>query len=126
MKLEFISSKNAPAALGPYCQAVKAGNQLYVSGCLGMIPATGDLAGDDIVSQTKQVFKNIDAILTEAGFVKTDAVKCNVFLANLADFAECNKVYAEYFGNHKPARACVEVSKMVKGALVEIDVVCVK
>jgi len=124
--MKVICSKNAPAALGPYSQAILAGNTLYVSGVLGLVPSTGDLAGADIVSQTKQVFANIDAIIKEAGFSKENAVKCNVFLTNLADFAECNKVYAEYFGNHKPARACVEVSKLVKGALVEIDVTCVK
>jgi len=124
--MKVICSKNAPAALGPYSQAIEANGTLYVSGVLGIVPATGNLAGADIVAQTKQVFANIDAILTEAGYKKENAVKCNVFLANLKDFAECNKVYGEYFGNHKPARACVEVSKMVKDALVEIDVVAVK
>jgi len=124
--MKVICSKNAPAALGPYSQAIQAGNTLYVSGVLGIVPATGDLAGATIVDQTKQIFKNIDAILAEAGFSKENVVKCNVFLTNLADFAECNKVYADYFGSHKPARACVEISKLVKGALVEIDATAVK
>lgn len=123
--MKIISSKNAPAALGPYSQAIDAGNTLYVSGVLGIVPATGNLAGATIQDQTTQVFKNIDAILKEAGYSKETVVKCNVFLADLNDFAECNKIYAGYFGTHKPARACVQ-AKMVKDAKVEIDVVAVK
>ncbi|MCQ3908039.1 MAG: Rid family detoxifying hydrolase [Mycoplasmoidaceae bacterium] len=123
--MKVISSKNAPAALGPYSQAIDTGNTLYVSGVLGIVPATGNLAGSSIEEQTTQVFKNIDAILTTAGYAKETVVKCNVFLSDLDDFAACNKIYAEYFGNHKPARACVQ-AKMVKAAKVEIDVVAVK
>lgn len=123
--MKVISSTNAPAALGPYSQAIDTGNTLYVSGVLGIVPATGNLAGSSIEEQTTQVFKNIDAILKEAGYPKEAVVKCNVFLADLDDFASCNKIYAEYFGSHKPARACVQ-AKMVKAAKVEIDVVAVK
>lgn len=123
--MKVISSKNAPAALGPYSQAIDTGNTLYVSGVLGIVPATGNLAGSSIEEQTSQIFKNIDAILSEAGYPKESVVKCNVFLSDLNDFAACNKIYAEYFGNHKPARACVQ-AKMVKAAKVEIDVVAVK
>lgn len=123
--MKIISTKNAPAALGPYCQAVDTGNTLYMSGMLGIDPATGNLAGDTIEAQTTQVFKNIDAILKEAGYPKESVVKCNVFLSDLNNFAACNKIYAEYFGNHKPARACVRVD-IVKNAKVEIDVVAVK
>lgn len=123
--MKVISSQNAPAALGPYSQAIDTGNTLYVSGVLGIVPATGNLAGNSIEEQTTQIFKNIDAILTTAGYAKETVVKCNVFLSDLDDFAACNKIYAEYFGNHKPARACVQ-AKMVKAAKVEIDVVAVK
>ncbi|MCQ2747694.1 MAG: Rid family detoxifying hydrolase [Mycoplasmoidaceae bacterium] len=123
--MKVINSKNAPAALGPYCQAIVAGNTLYMSGMLGIVPATGNLAGDTIEAQTKQVFANIDAVLKEAGFPKESVIKCGVYLSSLNDFAGCNKVYAEYFGNHKPARACVR-AELVKQAKVEIDVIAVK
>ncbi|XQP55466.1 MAG: Rid family detoxifying hydrolase [Mycoplasmoidaceae bacterium] len=123
--MKVISSKNAPAALGPYSQAIDTGNTLYVSGVLGLVPETGNLAGASVEEQTTQIFKNIDAILSTAGYPKETVVKCNVFLADLNDFAACNKIYAEYFGNHKPARACVQ-AKIVKAAKVEIDVVAVK
>ena len=124
--MKVISSSNAPAALGPYSQAIDTGNTLFVSGVLGIVPSTGNLAGATIEEQTTQLFKNIDAILKEAGYPKESVVKCNVFLADLNDFAACNKIYAEYFGNHKPARACVQVAGMVKAAKVEIDVTAVK
>lgn len=124
--MKIINSKNAPAALGPYSQAIDTGNTLYVSGVLGIIPTTGNLAGETIQEQTEQLFKNIDAILQEAGYPKESVVKCNVFLADLNDFAACNKIYAEYFGEHKPARACVQVAGMVKNAKVEIDVTASK
>lgn len=124
--LKVIDSKSAPEALGPYSQAIDTGTTLYVSGMLGIVRSTGNLAGDDITSQTEQVFKNINAILLEAGYKKENIAKCTVYLSHLNDFAECNKVYANYFGHHKPARACVEVSGMVKNAKVEIDVIAVK
>ncbi len=123
--MKVISSKNAPAALGPYSQAIDTGSTLYISGVLGIVPATGNLAGDTIEAQTTQVFKNIEAILGEAGYAKESVVKCNVFLSDLNDFAACNKIYADFFGGHKPARACVQ-AKMVKAAKVEIDVIAVK
>ncbi|MCQ3914373.1 MAG: Rid family detoxifying hydrolase [Mycoplasmoidaceae bacterium] len=123
--MKVISSKDAPAALGPYSQAIDTGNTLYVSGVLGIVPASGELAGATVEAQTEQIFKNIDAILTQAGYPKESVAKCNVFLADLNDFAACNKIYANYFGNHKPARACVQ-AKIVKAAKVEIDVVAVK
>ncbi|MBQ0045521.1 MAG: Rid family detoxifying hydrolase [Mycoplasma sp.] len=123
--MKVISSKNAPAALGPYSQAIDTGSTLYMSGVLGIVPESGNLAGTTIEEQTTQVFKNIEAILAEAGYAKESVVKCNVFLADLNDFAACNKIYADFFGAHKPARACVQ-AKMVKNAKVEIDVVAVK
>lgn len=124
--MKVISSKNAPAALGPYSQAILAGKTLYVSGVLGLDPKTGKLAGKTAADQTERIFKSMDAIFKAAGFKKTNVVKCNVFLTNLDDFAACNEVYAKYFGKHKPARACVQISKLVKGALVEIDATACK
>ena len=122
MSSRIIQSKNAPAAIGPYSQAVMAGSLLYTSGQLGLDPDTGDLASG-IEGQTKQSLKNVQAILEEAGLQKTDVIKTVVFLKNMSDFAVVNRIYAEFFGDHKPARSCVEVASLPKGGLVEIEVV---
>jgi 2-iminobutanoate/2-iminopropanoate deaminase len=122
MSSRIIQSKNAPAAIGPYSQAVMAGSLLYTSGQLGLDPDTGDLASG-IEGQTKQSLKNVQAILEEAGLQKTDVIKTVVFLKNMSDFAVVNGIYAEFFGDHKPARSCVEVAQLPKGGLVEIEVV---
>lgn len=123
--MKVIATNKAPAALGPYSQAIEAGNTLYVSGCLGLIPETGALAEGGIEAEAAQALKNIDAILAQAGYNKENIVRCDVFLANLADFAAFNKVYADFFGNHKPARNCVQAA-LVKGAKVEICPIAVK
>ena len=123
--MKVIATNKAPAALGPYSQAIDTGNTLYVSGCLGLIPETGALAGDNIEAQAAQALKNIEAILAEAGYSKENIVRCDVFLADLADFASFNKVYADFFGNHKPARNCVQAA-LVKSAKVEICPIAVK
>jgi 2-iminobutanoate/2-iminopropanoate deaminase len=122
MPNKIIQSKNAPAAIGPYSQAIMAGDLLYTSGQLGLDPDTGDLASG-IEEQTRQSLKNIQAILEEAGLQKTDVIKTVVFLKNMSDFAVVNGIYAEFFGDHKPARSCVEVAQLPKGGLVEIEVV---
>ena len=122
MSNRIIQSKNAPAAIGPYSQAIMAGDLLYTSGQLGLDPDTGDLASG-IEEQTRQSLKNIQAILEEAGLQKTDVIKTVVFLKNMSDFAVVNGIYAEFFGDHKPARSCVEVAQLPKGGLVEIEVV---
>ena len=122
MSSKIIQSKNAPAAIGPYSQAIMAGDLLYTSGQLGLDPDTGDLASG-IEEQTRQSLKNIQAILEEAGLQKTDVIKTVVFLKNMSDFAVVNGIYAEFFGDHKPARSCVEVAQLPKGGLVEIEVV---
>ena len=122
MSNRIIQSKNAPAAIGPYSQAIMAGDLLYTSGQLGLDPDTGDLASG-IEGQTKQSLKNVQAILEEAGLQKTDVIKTVVFLKNMSDFAVVNGIYAEFFGDHKPARSCVEVASLPKGGLVEIEVV---
>ena len=125
MPNKIIKSKNAPAAIGPYSQAIMAGDLLYTSGQLGLDPDTGDLAAG-IEEQTRQSLKNVQAILEEAGLQKTDVIKTVVFLKNMSDFAVVNGIYAEFFGDHKPARSCVEVAQLPKGGLVEIEVVAAK
>ena len=125
MALNIIHTENAPAAVGPYSQAVLTGDLLLTSGQLGLDPATGVLP-EGIAAQAEQSLKNIDAILSEAGYAKTDVVKTTVFIRNMGDFGTVNAIYAAYFGDHKPARSCVEVSALPKGGLVEIEVIASK
>ena len=125
MALNIIHTENAPAAVGPYSQAIRIGNLLLTSGQLGLDPAAGVLP-EGIAAQAEQSLKNIDAILSEAGFTKTDVVKTTVFIRNMGDFGTVNAIYAAYFGDHKPARSCVEVSALPKGGLVEIEVIASK
>lgn len=122
MSNRIIQSNNAPAAIGPYSQAIMAGNLLFTSGQLGLNPETGALP-ETIEEQTKQSLQNVQAILEEAGLQKTDVIKTVVFLKNMSDFAAVNEIYAGFFGEHKPARSCVEVAQLPKGGLVEIEVV---
>lgn len=121
-----IHTPNAPAAIGPYSQAVQAGNMLFVSGQIPIDPATGAFAGDDIVTQTRQSLTNVQNILAAAGYTCADVVKTTVLLADIADFAAMNAVYAEFFTGDCPARACFAVKDLPKGALVEIETICVK
>ena len=121
-----IHTKNAPAAIGPYSQAVQAGNLLFVSGQLPIDPATGAFAGEDIASQTRQSLTNVRSILVKAGYSCADVVKTTVLLANIEDFAAMNAVYAEFFTENCPARAAYAVKDIPKGALVEIEVVACK
>lgn len=123
---QIIHTPNAPAAIGPYSQAVQAGNLLFVSGQIPIDPATGAFAGEDIVSQTRQSLTNVKNILAAAGYTCTDVVKTTVLLADIADFAAMNAVYAEFFTENCPARACFAVKDLPKGALVEIEAVACK
>ena len=122
MALEIIHTEQAPAAVGPYSQAVRTGNLLLTSGQLGLDPATGTLP-EGVAAQAKQSLENIGAILAEAGFALTDVIKTTVFIRNMADFGTVNEIYALFFSGHKPARSCVEVSALPKGGLVEIEVI---
>lgn len=124
--MKTISTKNAPAAVGPYSQGVMAGDTLYVSGQIPYVPETMKPAGEDIKSQTLQSLKNVLAIVQEAGLKKENIVKCGVFLKDLEMFKDMNEVYAEFFGNHKPARFAVEVRRLPLDVLVEIDAIVVK
>lgn len=119
-------TENAPAAIGPYSQAIQAGNTIYVSGQLPIDPATGAFAGNDIASQTRQSLTNMKNILQQAGAGMTDVVKTTVLLADIADFAAMNAVYAEFFTAPFPARAAFQVACLPKNALVEIECVAVK
>ena len=118
----IIQTRKAPAAIGPYSQAIMAGGFLYTSGQLGINPETGTLP-PDIMDQTKQSLKNIQAILEEAGLRKNNVIKTVIYLKDLSDFAIVNEIYAAFFGSHKPARSCVEVSRLPKDGLVEIEAV---
>ncbi|WAM31752.1 RidA family protein [Caldicellulosiruptor naganoensis] len=120
-----IVANDAPKPVGPYSHAILINNTLFVSGQLAINPQTGKIEGDDIKSQTELVFKNIGAILKEAGFCFDDVVKVTVYLANLSDFAKFNEVYATIFTQNYPARTTVE-AKLLPGALVEVDVIAAK
>lgn len=122
MAISFVSTDKAPAAIGPYSQAVKAGPFLFASGQIPLRP-DGTLVEGGIVEQAHQVFANIKAILAEAGLTLSDVVKATVFIKDMNDFGRLNEVYAEYFGDHKPARSTVEVARLPRDVKVEIEVV---
>lgn len=122
---QAVHTENAPAAIGPYSQAVKAGNTIYVSGQIPIDPAKGEFAGDDIAAQTRQSLTNISNILKAAGTDMNHVVKTTVLLKDIADFAAMNAVYAEFFSEPYPARAAFQVAAIPKGALVEIEAVAV-
>ncbi|XMB65989.1 RidA family protein [Mycoplasmatota bacterium zrk1] len=122
----LINTSNAPAAVGPYTQAFEAHGTLFVSGQIPFVPETMTLVSDDISDQTRQSLENVKAIVNEAGYEITDIVKCQVFLNDMNDFQAVNNVYADFFGDHKPARCAVEVSRLPKDVGVEIDAICVK
>ena len=121
----IIHSENAPKAVGPYSQAVKAGNFLFLSGAIPIDPVTNEQVEKDIRVQTKQVLKNIDAILKEAGYEEKDVVKTTCYLADINDFGAFNEVYAEYFVN-KPARSCFAVKDLPKAVMVEVEAIAYK
>ena len=120
---KIISTTNAPAAIGPYSQGVMAGGFLYISGQLPIDPGTGAFAGDDITSQTRQSLENLKAVTVAAGMTLENVLKVNVYMKDMEDFAAMNAVYAEYFASDCPARAAVEVARLPKDALVEIEAV---
>jgi 2-iminobutanoate/2-iminopropanoate deaminase len=121
MKLDVISSPSAPAAIGPYSQAIRAGNLLFCSGQIPLDPKTMQMVGATAAEQADQVLKNLAAVLTAGGASMGHVVRTTIFLASMGDFAAVNEVYGKHFGAHKPARATVAVKELPKGALVEID-----
>ena len=120
---QVISTKKAPAAIGPYSQAIRVGNLVFTSGQIPIDPATGSFVEGGIKEQTRQSLSNVRAILEEAGLSMANVIKTTVFLADMADFAEMNAVYAEFFAEPFPARSAVAVKTLPKGALIEIEVV---
>ena len=123
---KIINTVNAPAAIGPYSQAVEANGTLYISGQLPINPAVGKIEAIDITAQTEQAFANINAILTEAGYTFADVVKSTVFLSDIADFAGMNEVYKKYYQTECPARSAFAVKALPLGALVEIETIAAK
>ncbi len=124
--MKVINTEKAPAALGPYSQAIEAKGTLYVSGQIPFIPETMTCVSDDVQEQTKQSLENVKAILEEAGYTLNDVVKAGVFIKDMNDFPLINEIYAQYFSENKPARACVEVARLPKDVKVEIEVIAVK
>lgn len=121
MKLDPVHSPAAPAAIGPYSQAIRAGNLLFCSGQIALDPATGQLVGATAAQQAEQVLKNLAAVLRAGGAGFGQVVRTTIYLVGMADFAAVNEVYGRHFGEHKPARATVAVKELPKGGLVEID-----
>ncbi len=121
--MKALFTPNAPAAVGPYSQAVDCGNLVFLSGQIPLVPATGLLAEGGIEAQARQMFENIKAVLAEAGMDFTNVVKTTVFMTDLGQFATLNGIYAEYFQAPYPARSCVEVTKLPKGVSVECELI---
>ena len=122
----IINTPNAPAAIGPYSQAIEANGTLYISGQIPINPAVGKIEATDITAQTEQVFANINAILIEAGYSFADVVKSTVFIFDIADFAAMNEVYKKYYQTECPARSAFAVKALPLGSLVEIETIAVK
>lgn len=122
----IINTEKAPAALGPYSQAIEVNGTLYISGQIPFVPETMTLVSDDVKAQTRQSLENLKAILDEAGYSFKDVVKATCFIKDMNDFGAINEVYAEYLGDVKPARACVEVARLPKDVKVEIELIAVK
>jgi len=118
--MRFVSTNNAPAAIGPYSQAVVVNGMIYTSGQIGM-DEKGVIVADDVVNQTHQVMKNLFYVLEAAGVHFNDVIKTTIYLTNMDDFAKVNEVYAHYFGHHKPVRSTVAVKTLPRNVLVEID-----
>lgn len=121
--MKILHTDKAPGAVGPYCQAVQVGDMIFTSGQLAIDPANGNLVNDDIEKATRRSLDNVKAILEEAGSSLEKVVKTTIFLDDMDNFAKVNEVYGEYFSDHKPARSCVQVARLPKDAIVEIEVI---
>ena len=126
MSNQIIFTPEAPAAIGPYSQAVLAGNTLYISGQLALDPESGELINENITEETHAVMKNMEAILRQAGFSFSDVVKCTIFIRDMGQFGTINDAYGQYFKSNPPARETVEVSKLPKDVNVEVSAIAVK
>ena len=118
---EVVATENAPGAIGPYSQAIKANGMVFCSGQIPIDPTTGQFVSDDVAGQTEQVFKNLEAVLKAAGCGLENVVKTTVFLADMDDFAAMNDVYARFFSENKPARATVQAARLPRDARVEVE-----
>lgn len=123
MSRQVVSTDKAPAAIGPYSQAIKAGSFVFTSGQIPIVPASGKIEASDITGQTEQVMKNLEAVLKAAGTDFSKVVKTTIFLVDLAHFATVNEIYGKRFPKEPPARSCIQVSKLPKDSLVEIEMV---
>ncbi len=123
--MDFIASNEAPHAIGPYSQAVRSGNVVYLSGQIPIDPATGNLITGDFSAQAHRVFANLRAVLRAAGVDFRNVIRATVYLTDLGNFQVLNAIYGEYFGDHKPARSTVGVAQLPRGAAVEIDLIAV-
>jgi 2-iminobutanoate/2-iminopropanoate deaminase len=121
--MDFIATNDAPHAIGPYSQAIRSGNMLFLSGQIPLDPKSGNLIDGDFPAQSRRVFENLRAVLRAAGADFRHVVRATVYLTDLGNFQTLNSIYAEYFGNHKPARSTVGVAALPRGAAVEIDLI---
>ena len=125
-QIKIVSTSDAPAAIGPYSQAIVTGNFIFCSGQIPLDPVTMQIVGDEIEAQTRQVFKNIQAVLKAENLTLSNVVKCTVFMKNLDDFGKMNAIYAEEFGSNKPARSTVQAARIPRDVLIEIECIAVK
>jgi len=123
--MDFIATKEAPHAIGPYSQAVRSGNTLYLSGQIPLDPVSGNLIEGDFAAQSRRVFDNLRAVLRAAGADFRNVTRATVYLTDLGNFQTLNSIYAQYFGDHKPARSTIGVAQLPRGAAVEIDLIAV-
>ena len=123
--MQFIATGGAPKAIGPYSQAVKVANVIYLSGQIALDPASGNLVEGDFSAQVRRVFENLKAVLQQSGAGFSNVARATVYLTDLGNFQRLNSIYAEYFGDHKPARSTVGVAQLPRGAAVEIDLIAV-
>ncbi|HYS53305.1 MAG TPA: RidA family protein [Thermoanaerobaculia bacterium] len=123
--MDFIATKEAPHAIGPYSQAVRSGNTLYLSGQIPLDPVSGNLIEGDFAAQSRRVFDNLRAVLRAAGADFRNVTRATVYLTDLGNFQTLNSIYAQYFGDHKPARSTVGVAQLPRGAALEIDLIAV-
>ena len=123
--MDFIATKDAPHAIGPYSQAVRSGNTLYLSGQIPLDPASGNLIEGDFSTQARRVFDNLKAVLRASGADFHHVVRATVYLTDLGNFQTLNSIYGQYFGDHKPARSTVGVAQLPRGATVEVDLIAV-
>jgi 2-iminobutanoate/2-iminopropanoate deaminase len=120
-QLITVATSEAPGAIGPYSQAIRYGQLVYTSGQIALDPASGQLVGDDVATQTERVLRNLQAVLTQAGASLQSVIKTTVFLTSMSNFQAMNAIYAQHFGDHKPARSTVAVAELPRQALVEIE-----